>query len=350
MHKTYAIVGSAKPLADVKLQYLELNNALKDLGFKESEVLDSDYLIFVNYNKKVLQKFKNIAKIDTKLILIRLEPLAVLPIQYTKKIEEEFDLIISPGMKVTHAQKSEFIEWPYRYNFNPSKPNIEKIDVRSIVNQAVRDGIFDFKQWALRDNALVLIAANKVSPTSSSNYRIRRRIARSMNKSELNVYGALWSDTKLQLLSHRIRIFLFALRTGYIPNIFEIYGNFFTKYKNFISEPINKHDVNKKYKFSLVIENSDLYCSEKLFDAMINGSIPIYIGPKNSELNLPDNLYLSCNGSVLEIQNLMTSLSQNECDGMLNSMKVFLQSKDFLIGWQSENVYQKIAKKIKDLD
>ena len=96
MHKTYAIVGSAKPLADVRLQYLELNNALKDLGFRESEVLESDYLIFVNYNKKVLQKFKKIAKIDTKLILIRLEPLAVLPIQYTKKIEEEFDLIISP--------------------------------------------------------------------------------------------------------------------------------------------------------------------------------------------------------------------------------------------------------------
>ena len=48
MHKTYAIVGSAKPLTDGKLQYSELNNALNNLGFRESKALDSDYLIFVN--------------------------------------------------------------------------------------------------------------------------------------------------------------------------------------------------------------------------------------------------------------------------------------------------------------
>ena len=350
MHKTYAIVGSAKPLADVNLQYLELNHALKDLGFRESEALDSDYLIFVNYNKKVLKKFKKLGKIGTKLILIRLEPMAVLPIQYTKKVEEVFDLIISPGRKITPTQNLEFIGWPYRFNFNPSKPNIEKIGVESIVNQSVHDGLFDYNQWALRDNALVLIAANKVSPTSNSNYRIRRRIARSMNKSELNVYGDLWNDTKLQLIAHRVRIFLFALRTGYIPNILEVYGSFFTKYPNFIGKPFNKHDINKKYKYSLVIENSTNYCSEKLFDAMINGSIPIYIGPKNNEINLPDNLYLSCNGSISEIKNLLASLTQDQCDGMLNSMKVFLQSDDFLIGWQSEEIYRKIAEKIKVLN
>jgi hypothetical protein len=350
MHKTYAIVGSAKPLTDGKLQYSELNNALNNLGFRESKALDSDYLIFVNYNKKVFKKFKKLGKIGTKLILIRLEPIAVLPIQYTKKVEGVFDLIISPGRKITTTQYREFIGWPYRFNFNPSKPNLEKIEIESVVNQSVRDGLFDYEQWAFRDNALVLIAANKVSPTSNSNYRIRRRIARSMNKSELNVYGDLWNDTKRQLISHRVRIFLFAIRTGYVPNILEVYGSFFTKYSNFIGKPFNKHDVNKKYKYSLVIENSDDYCSEKLFDAMINGSIPIYIGPKNNEINLPDNLYLSCNGSISDIKNLLASLTQDQCDGMLNSMKVFLQSDNFLIGWQSEEIYRKIAEKIKGLD
>ena len=349
MNKTYAIVGSAKPVADPDLQYLDLNNALKNLGFKESEVVDCDYLIFVNYNKEVLRRFKKLKKIGTKLVLIRLEPIAVLPIQYKKKIEELFDLIISPGRKIATNHKTEFIRWPYKYNFNPSKPNIERIQVEDIVNQSVRDEFFEYKQWALRDSALVLIAANKVSPTKNSNYRIRRQIAQSMDRSELNVYGALWNDTKLHLLTHRIRIFLFALRTGYIPNILEIYGRFFSRYSNFISEPSNKHEVNRKYKFSLVIENSNSYCSEKLFDAMINGSIPIYIGPKNCEINLPDNLYLSCGGSVSEIQNLITSLSQRQCSDMLNSMKVFLQSHDFLIGWQSEEIYRKIAQKIREL-
>jgi hypothetical protein len=347
--KTYAIVGSAKLVANLNEQYSDLNNALKNLEFKDSEVADCDYLIFVNYNKKILRRFKKLKKTGTKLVLIRLEPIAVLPIQYTKKVEKIFDLIISPGRKIAADNKSEFIGWPYRYNFNPSKPNTERIQVENIVNQSVRDGFFEYKQWALRDNALVLIAANKVSPTKNSNYRIRRQIAQLMDKSELNVYGALWNDTKLQLLIHRIRTFLFAFRTGYIPNISEIYGRFFTRYSNFVSEPLNKHEVNRKYKFSLVIENSNYYCSEKLFDAMINGSIPIYIGPKNYEINLPDNLYLSCDGSVSEIRNLIANLSQRQCSDMLNSMKVFLQSNDFLIGWQSEEIYRKIAEKIKEL-
>ncbi len=350
MSKKYAIVGSAKQLVGGELQYTELNFALKNLGFRKSKIFDCDYLIFVNYQKSVLKKFKKFGKDGAKLVLIRLEPEAVLPVQYTKKVENAFDLIISPGRRIAPGLESEFIGWPYRFNFNPSKPNIETISVKSIVDKSVRDGLFSYKQWALRDNALVLIAANKVSPTSNSNYRIRRKVAQSLDKSELHVYGSLWNDTILKLISHRIRIFLFALRTGYIPNVFEIYGRLFARYSNFISEPLNKHDINRKYKFSLIIENSNSYCSEKLFDAIINGSIPIYVGPKNYEINLPENLYFSCNGSISELRSLMANLSYRQCADMLNSMKLFLQSDDFLISLQNDEIYRQIAKKIRDLD
>ena len=66
MIKTYAIVGSAKLVANLNEQYSDLNNALKNLEFKDSEVADCDYLIFVNYNKKILRRFKKLKKIGTK--------------------------------------------------------------------------------------------------------------------------------------------------------------------------------------------------------------------------------------------------------------------------------------------
>ena len=104
--------------------------------------------------------------------------------------------------------------------------------------------------------------------------------------------------------------------------------------------------VIQKYKYSLVIENSNDYCSEKLFDAIINGSIPIYIGPKNTEIFLPGNLYYSCTGSVDEIRKILNSVGEKDINDMLGSMKDFLQSKNFTENWSSEKVYGKIAQTI----
>jgi hypothetical protein len=145
---------------------------------------------------------------------------------------------------------------------------------------------------------------------------------------------------------HRLAVGLYSIRTGYFPNLIALYGGLFSKYRNYLGEPENKHLIIQKYKYSLVIENSSDYCSEKLFDAIISGSIPIYIGPKNTEIFLPNNLYYSCDGSVSEIREILSSIRENNVNDMLESMKDFLQSRYFAENWSSDEVYVKIAKKI----
>ena len=286
MKKTFFVVGSSKHQGDRQLQYVELKNALSAVGLEESKTLKSDLVIFVNYSRKFLKK---VEKHRSKLVLIRLEPKAVLPVQYKNRIEKSFDLIITPGGQ--SDTQSKFIGWPYKYDLNPSKPARSYTSLQSVIKESISEGLFDIEQWNKRKNALVLVAANKVSPTSTSNYKIRRHLAKNLSPKLLYVYGPLWRTSITTLVIHRIKVMAYSIRTGYFPNIKEIYGNLFTKYSSFVNEPVDKHKVIQEYKYSLVIENSSEYCSEKIFDAMINGSIPIYIGPKNYKIHLPKNLY-----------------------------------------------------------
>lgn len=344
MKKTYSIVGSAKQVGDRKLQYFELKNALNTSGLEESKTSKSDLVIFVNYSGKSLRKLKIY---HSKLVLIRLEPKAVLPIQYNKRIEKKFDLIITPGGQVD--LESRFIGWPYKYDLNPSKPAAEYTSLKSVITQAINKEFFEIESWSLRKNALVLIAANKVSPTSKSNYRIRRYLAKNLSPKFLYVYGPLWQAPLITLIVHRCKVMAYAIRTGYFPNLKEIYGNLFTKYSTFVGEPEDKHKVIREFRYSLVIENTTDYCSEKIFDAMINGSIPIYLGPKNSQINLPSNLYLRCTGSAHELKELVENFTEKKSADMLKSMKSYLISDEFSKNWHSDKVYEKIAKEIKDL-
>jgi hypothetical protein len=344
MKRTFSVVGSAKQLGARQSQYVELKNALNALGLEESKTLESDLVVFVNYNRKLLRKVKNH---DSKLVLIRLEPRAVLPIQYKKRIENKYDLIITPGGQVD--SESKFIGWPYKYDLNPSKPDARFTNLKSVIKEAVGEGYFEIEQWNAKKNAVVLVAANKVSPTSKSNYSTRRHLAKNLSPQFLYVYGPLWQASIINLIVHSFRVMVYSIRTGYLPNIKEIYGNLFAKYLNFVSEPDDKHEVIREFKYSLVIENSSDYCSEKIFDAMINGSIPIYVGPKIAEKYLPSSLYLWCGGSAQELTVLVETFTEKNSADMLKSMKDYLVSDEFRENWQSDKVYEKIAKEIRDL-
>ena len=346
MIKKFAITGSADVAVDPNTGYSEISKYLQLFGMTETTIENCDSLIFVNYNKQSYKKYKKLGKKIENLVLIRLEPEAVFPFQYRKSLENRFGLIIDPGRKIEKANHADFIGWPYKYNLNPSIPNHNDPELKFAINKAVTSGFFDFENWSQKIDKIVLIAANKVSPTAKSNYKIRRKISKQLSSHEIDIYGDLWGSTLVRKFLYRVSVGLYALKVGFLPNIIELYGGFFSKYASFMGKPQNKHLIIQKYKFSLVIENSSNYCSEKIFDAIINGSIPIYIGPKNTEILLPNNLYYSCDGSVSEIREILSSIRENNVNDMLKSMKDFLQSKYFAENWSSDEVYVKIAKKI----
>ena len=119
---------------------------------------------------------------------------------------------------------------------------------------------------------------------------MRRRLANQLSAHNLDTYGPLWNASLSSKLFHRISVGLNALKGGFIPNLLEIYGNLHWKYPTYMGEPMDKHRIIQQYRYSLVVENSSDYCSEKLFDVVINGSIPIYVGPNLDNYEIPNSL------------------------------------------------------------
>jgi hypothetical protein len=346
MIKNFAIVGSAKPTINSGNEFSELSKYLQGFGMVETSIEDSDGLIFINYNRKSYKQYMKLGKSLKNLVLIRLEPYGVFPLQYHSSITDKFGLIIDPGKKNRTSSRSDFIGWPYKYHLNPSTPSPHDPDLKNSINNAITNEFYNFQNWKLKQDKIVLIAANKVSPTSNSNYKLRRRIAKQMPAHYLDTYGPLWNASLVSKLLHRVSVGLNALKGGFIPNLLEIYGDLHWKYPTYVGEPTDKHHIIQQYRYSLVVENSSDYCSEKLFDVVINGSIPIYVGPKNSNLNLPNGLYFSCDGSLGNLKSLLNSIRDEDIIVMLTVMRDFIQSENFFTDWTSDKVYENIAHQI----
>jgi hypothetical protein len=79
----------------------------------------------------------------------------------------------------------------------------------------------------------------------------------------------------------------------------------------------------------------------------MNGSIPIYYGPKLENFGIPGSkISLSPEFSADKLEKRIKLLSQTEIENYLNEMRNFIISKNFYEIWDAENVYLKIVSKI----
>jgi hypothetical protein len=321
----------------------EFRNHFSKERFVFGIVPSADFLFSVNHNKKLYQKFIASGGSKERAILLRLEPDTVFPKQYKRKITEKYGLVISPGSILGYTDLDSHLGWPYQYHLNPAKPVLTDPNLEDVIKENSGSGLFTLKDWDQRSHTLVLIAANKVSPVSSANYAIRRKIAHQIPKTLLEVYGPLWKDSFYSKLRHRVAVFVSALRQGTFPNVIEIYGNLHRRYPNSRGMVDDKHNLLKDSKFSLVIENSNSIVTEKLFDSILNGCIPIYIGSDLDKIGFPKGVVIPVGGDSEEIIETLSSLNLVQVEQLLSDMSRFINSKKFLEIWGAISVYSKVS-------
>jgi len=335
--------GTAKEFLDSKINSVvlpEFRLILFEAGIELCDDPHAEVLISVNHNKRAYKQFVRNGGFVKNAILIRLEPDAVYPKQYTKSVESKYGLIISPGS----VQKNRrFFEWPYKYHLNPAKPNELDPNLLDILGKNLASSLFSYENWSKRENLLTMVASNKVSPVRSANYGQRRELARTLPTSVLSVYGTLWTESIRIKSLHRIAVLVSALKQGTFPNLRQVYGNLFVNYTTAKGSIGDKHELLKRSKFSLVIENSNQIITEKIFDSMINGCIPIYIGANLQYSNLPPGVAYQIDGSAEEITKLIQNYSKEEVELKLTRMSEFLMSASFLENWSDSKVFEKIG-------
>ncbi len=131
------------------------------------------------------------------------------------------------------------------------------------------------------------------------------------NKSLLDLYGRKWNT--LWLTPPKFR-----------SNLKKAIGN------KDISTASDKIQVLRSYKFNFCFENISHpgYITEKIFDALIAETIPVYWGPKNIHQFIPANIFIDASrfSCFDELLVHMEKITESEAELMIQQGKKFLQS------------------------
>lgn len=194
---------------------------------------------------------------NAKTILILQEPPSVMPELYSKRILRSVDLVII--MSPWRAEAWNCSEWV----FQP----IKIPEMRSNLSLGQR---------------VALINDHKFSSSTTSLYGLRRKILKRASKCGLpiDLFGNNWNMPRKIEVQKRLAALRRTLSIPRLLNFSETVSNFAFDYGTLYQGwSRDKLETLQKYRYSLVIENDITALSEKLFDCLAAGSIPIYIGP-----------------------------------------------------------------------
>jgi hypothetical protein len=155
----------------------------------------------------------------------------------------------------------------------------------------------------------------------------------------------MWSLNILARAKHRLAVLVNSIKRGLRPSLSEVFGSLITVYFSNCGTVLDKQRLLKNSRFSLVVENSDDVITEKLFDSLVNGSIPIYFG----QAGLP-SLLESCviridSDDVRHIAHILGGLESSFIIEKLSSIDIFLRSEYFAENWAADQVYAKVVKR-----
>lgn len=94
-----------------------------------------------------------------------------------------------------------------------------------------------------------------------------------------------------------------------------------------------KLDTLSRYKFTLCFENAIFpgYLTEKIFDALLAGSVPVYLGDPEISKSVPDTAFIDVRNfkSGVELRDRLTSMTKEEHDRYRTAGEAFLASAAF---------------------
>ena len=273
-------------------------------------------LVCINYSSKFKSVVNNPDISHHQRTLVRMEPRVVLPANFSRSRRKQFGNVITVGGGANLGSLT--VHWPLVF---PSETKQAAI------------------YSAERAECIVLINGNKISFVKGELYSLRRKAIRSIGNLEL--YGTDWDSKSLPRLVIAIRSFVYAILNLQVPTLSGI-SLWFQNYPASNGPVGDKLATMSKYKYALVIENSEEYMSEKLMEALFAGCIPIYVGPDPKEHGVPNNLVIWAKPNIESIQSSLAEAFTWDFKDFHSRLKAFLYSSETRDSWDSEKVYQKM--------
>jgi hypothetical protein len=259
--------------------------------------------VMVTYDMLCNQKISQ----DKEYILIRNEPEIVLPQNYKTRNLQIYKKILDVGKLGVGLRTT--IDHPQNLNMR----------------------YFDETN---RVDSIVLVNSNLLSLRSGELYSLRRRAIHGIDN--LALYGHNWNSK----LSSRIKTLIIEIRNViFNPTRLSIKNNFnyFSHANNYLGAPNDKILCLSKFKYALVVENSMDFISEKLFDALTAGCIPVYVGINPQKFGIPENLFFHAEPNLESILDALSLARKVNFKLWQASCKTWLESDATKSKWSSHN-------------
>lgn len=204
-----------------------------------------------------------------------------------------------------------------------------------------------FKAWAERDFFVCMINSNKWKHPDTGNdlYEERVRIIRWYEKhhpESFTLWGYGWKKP--------------VPRKGVLGKLNRNFQSLFFKFTNQPVFPSYKGAVVEKAmilgnsKFCFCYENSsslDNYITEKIFDSMVWGCVPIYLGAPNIASYVPRDSFIDARNfsNYSDLHTFLASIDEKTFGSMQNKIRLFLESEQATI-FSANAFAEKIVKTV----
>ncbi len=293
---------------------------LRSLGRLALEGSEPEAIVFVDFDVDPAEKLA-LYQGKYPVGLIRQEPQIVRPQNYRADYLSQMNFIIDVGRPPSTSKLR--VNWPQDWN-------LRILELSQLDSPA-------------RIDKTVMINRNLMSFVAGEMYSLRRLLAQ--RSTEIDVWGMGWEMPFIKRAIRVIEELLIPLKHGFPAKLSSIKG-WLKSPLSFKGPAEDKLTTLSKYKYSLVIENSLDYMSEKLFDCLFAGTLPIYVGPDLKEFGIPEFAAIHSKPnieSVLESINLARGVNLDE---WRMSVLAWLTSEGVEQMWSGRYVLSQILEKI----
>jgi hypothetical protein len=285
----------------------------------------ADALIANFYSKSIGNYLAKSEIPKNKRILVLWEPYVVENIRYKKENISKFGSIFAPSIDWAEEVEAYSFKWPQ--------------------DEIPDDNVFD--NWNSRINRAVMVQGNKFSAKKGELYSLRRRVIVNLGDKTLDLFGTNWNKG----LTFDIRKWV---RSGITSRISEIcirsiYG-IGKEYNNYFGATTDKNKTLSEYKIAVVIENSEDFVSEKLFDAIRAGCVVVYVGPCLEKYGIPIGAAIQIEAEENLISNAVRQLLDKSSQELEEIAKIQrMNLKKVSHEWNNTFVLSKLASDMVDI-
>jgi hypothetical protein len=257
-------------------------------------------------------------------VLIRQEPSVVRPQNFRPDYLKHMSMVIDVGRSPLVSNSR--INWPQRWT-------LEYLESTKIAGPE-------------RIDRFVIINANKMSFVEGELYSLRRLAAQ--KSPDIDVWGFDWDMPWFRRATKAFEELLIPLKHGFGIKPAAIKG-WFKKPLSFKGTSKDKLSTLATYKYSLVIENSSEYMSEKLFDSLFAGTFPIYVGPNPVDFGMPEFVAIHSSPDLESVMKAIDQARTIDLDAWRASVLTWLKSDGVEQAWSGPFITQRIIDKIDEM-